>query len=273
MFTSFSEIRQHVSGFLLKTHSKWLYQFIARRTQPEHLRFMNYGYALLNDEEDRFELQSEDEFYRYPIQLYHHVASAIELAGLDVLEVGSGRGGGSDFVKRYLHPRSMVGMDLSKNAVNCASKTYNVEGLSFRAGDAEHLPFLDSCFDAVINIESSHCYPSVETFLREVKRVLRNGGYFLYADLRRPAGVKPLDEILGACGMEILHRKDITANVVAALDLDNDRKQKILLKETKNKFERKQFGEIAAIKGSRNYDDFKNGNWVYQSFVMRKSEH
>ena len=39
-------------------------------------------------------LKSEDEKDRYPIQLYHHVASQINLKGLKVLEVGSGRGGG-----------------------------------------------------------------------------------------------------------------------------------------------------------------------------------
>ena len=51
-------------------------------------------------------------------------------------------------------------------------------------GDAENLPFEDNSFDAIINVESSHCYGNVEQFLREVHRVLRPGGDFLFVDLR-----------------------------------------------------------------------------------------
>ena len=57
-------------------------------------------------------------------------------------------------------------------------------GLAFEVGDAERMPFPDASFDAVVNVESSHCYPSMPAFLSEVRRVLRPGGHFLYADLR-----------------------------------------------------------------------------------------
>ena len=50
-------------------------------------------------------------------------------------------------------------------------------------GDAEHLPFEDSAFDAVTNLESSHTYPSVRSFLSEVAGVVRGEGLFLYTDL------------------------------------------------------------------------------------------
>ena len=51
------------------------------------------------------------------------------------------------------------------------------------SGDAESLPFGDEMFDAVVNVESSHCYGSTPAFLAQVKRVLRCGGHFLFADL------------------------------------------------------------------------------------------
>jgi ubiquinone/menaquinone biosynthesis C-methylase UbiE len=54
--------------------------------------------------------------------------------------------------------------------------------LSFIKGDAEALAFDAGSFGAVINIESSHCYGSMETFLANAKRVLCQKGYFLYAD-------------------------------------------------------------------------------------------
>ena len=48
--------------------------------------------------------------------------------GLDVLEVGSGRGGGADYVKRCLKPRTMTGVDFSKNAVAFSNRRYAAEG-------------------------------------------------------------------------------------------------------------------------------------------------
>ena len=44
--------------------------------------------------------------------------------------------------------------------------------------------FADNSFDILINVESSLYYPRVESFLREVVRVLKPSGYFLYADIR-----------------------------------------------------------------------------------------
>ena len=37
------------------------------------------------------------------------------LNGLNVLEVGSGRGGGLNYISRYLNPSSCIGVDYSEN--------------------------------------------------------------------------------------------------------------------------------------------------------------
>ena len=79
-------------------------------------------------------------------------------------------------------------------------------------------------FDVVINIESSHCYGSRETFLANVRRVLRYGGCFLYADFRNKNNVAVLQRQMERSGMKILKREDITPNVVRSLDLDNANK-------------------------------------------------
>ena len=51
--------------------------------------------------------------------------------------------------------------------------------------DAEKLPFDDESFDAIINVESSHCYPHIDSFLSEVRRVLAPGGCFGIVDFRK----------------------------------------------------------------------------------------
>src|SRR5690348_11324182 len=59
---------------------------------------MNYGYAEADSASHAFVLQPRDEPERYPIALYRHVAMLAPLGGRDVLEVGSGRGGGASYV-------------------------------------------------------------------------------------------------------------------------------------------------------------------------------
>src|SRR5205085_1835597 len=128
---------------------RW-YQYLAGY-QIADWRFMNYGFSATETEPTPLELQPADEPNRYAIQLYHRVASAAPLQGLDVLEVGCGRGGGASFVHRYHRPRSMTGVDFSQKAVRFCREHHRLAGLAFVPGDAEALPLDDEAFDAVLN--------------------------------------------------------------------------------------------------------------------------
>ena len=150
------------------------YNYLARSHRAPEWTFMNYGYATPGG--NTLRLAQADEPDRHWIQLYHHVAGAIDLEGCTVLEVGSGRGGGSSFIKRYMKPARMIGVDLSESAVQLSARTHPIDGLEFRVGDAENLPLGDGSVDAVINVESSHCYPSFEAFLAQVGRVAHAQG-------------------------------------------------------------------------------------------------
>ncbi|GIS42930.1 MAG: hypothetical protein Ct9H90mP15_09700 [Candidatus Neomarinimicrobiota bacterium] len=44
------------------------------------------------------------------------------------------------------------------------------------------MPFDNDSYDVIINVESSHCYPSIPQFLSEVKRVLKPGGFFAWTE-------------------------------------------------------------------------------------------
>src|SRR5436305_8748443 len=61
-------------------------------------------------------------------------------------------------MQRYLQPSRMVGVDLSKNAVEFSRAMHQVEGLEFRVGDAESLPFEPASFDPVTNVGRSVPY-------------------------------------------------------------------------------------------------------------------
>ncbi len=261
---------------------KLWYRYMTHLDKDAEMVFMNYGYAPIEGEEGRsvndeagdattaLKLRSEDEGNRYSIQLYHHVASGVYLAGRDVLEIGCGRGGGASYVARYLGPRSVTGMDLAPNAVAFCRRHHASDRLHFVCGDAVALPFVDASFDAVINVESSHCYGSMREFLSEVRRVLRPGGHLLLADRRDQKGTETLRGQLLRSGLQILREQRITPNILRALDLDNERRMHLIQRGVPG-LTRKLFKQFAATPGTSMYESFRKGHWEYVSFVLRKS--
>lgn len=246
---------------------RW-YQYLAGY-QREDWRFMNYGCAPVDDSSQPLVLDPDDEPDRYAIQLYDRVAGAVPLQGLDVLEVGCGRGGGSSFVKRYHRPKHLTGVDFSAKAVRFCQENHKREGLSFVHGDAENLPFDDESFEAVINVESSHCYGSMPAFLHQVHRVLRCGGHFLFADLRGAKDCDRLHRQLLETGMAVLKRQDITSHVLEALRQDSARKLD-LIQTSVHKTLIGTFRRFAAIEESDVFDSFRNGAAKYVCYTLRK---
>jgi len=231
---------------------------------------MNFGYAPLDSETTGIVLEEKDEVDRYCIQLYHLVANSINLRGLNVLEVGCGRGGGASYIARYLKPATIVGVDFSCAAIDFCRAHHAAKGLTFVEGDAEALPFEEDRFDAVVNLESSHCYGAMDLFLSEVRRVLKPGGFFLYADLRGKEQADQLRKDLEASRMEILEERDITANVIRALDLDNNRKKNLIQQIVRGPL-LNYFKDFAGLKEAGVYQRFWNGQNIYLKFILKKN--
>jgi SAM-dependent methyltransferase len=246
------------------------YEALAKHVSTPDWAFMNYGYAPASVDVGMPPLRSSDEQDRLCIQLYLHAIDNCDLRGTDVLEVGSGRGGGASYISRYLQPRSMTGMDFSPEAVDLCNRHRLAPGLAFVCGDAQSMPFPASSFDAVINIESSHCYESMETFLLEVHRVLRPGGRFFFADLRNVDSVNTLEEQFNACGLTLEKETDITTNVLTALQLDNARKLELIDALIPRMLHR-PFRVFAGIAGTRNYAGLQTGKLRYVSARLAKS--
>lgn len=268
MITQISEylifLFPEIKRFLMK---RW-YQHLAREFKLSEWSFMNYGYAHLNGEPS-VTLDKADEANRLHIQLYDHVAAPVDLWGKDVLEVGSGRGGGCYYMARYLKPGRLVGVDFSQNAVELCNRLFQEPNLSFRHGDAEALPFPDESFDVVINIESSHCYRSVSNFMREVVRILRPGGIFSWADLRWHYEAAAVDRIFHESGLREIMHQDITANVVHALDLIHEAKLK-MIQANSPKYIWKLMREFTGAKGTKVYNAFCKRKKVYLFKVLKK---
>jgi SAM-dependent methyltransferase len=247
-----------------------LYQYLAQLDRGADWGFMNYGFVNLDRHAAPLVLDPSDEDDRLCIQLYHRVAAAIDVRGLDVLEIGCGRGGGCSFIKRYLQPRSVMGVDLSSRAISLCRQHRARPGLTFFRGDAESLPLGNAAFDVVVNVESSHCYGSMPRFLSEVRRVLRPGGHFLFADLRPASEVERLRGYLRASALQVLDEERLTPGVLAALHRDSDRKRLLIRKRAPWPI-RGQIQQFAGLNGSSVYEDFRLGRADYVRFVLRKS--
>jgi len=249
---------------------KPIYEMVANKYKAQQWYFMNYGYTPF-DCESKLELHENDEINRYQIQLYHYLAVKAEIKDRDVLEVGSGRGGGANYIAGYLKPNSMTGMDLAMNAVKLSNRDHNQANLNYIQGNAENIPMETDSVDVVINVESCHAYGSVPNFLDQVKRVLRSGGMLVLTDLRSPEGMDKLRKQIAQCGMTLLEEEDITDNVVRAIEEEEPIKKK-RIEENLPKSMWNAFREFGGATNSQIHLQLKGRDLIYSRFVLKNNQ-
>jgi len=141
--------------------------------------------------------------------------------------------------------------------------------LSFSEGDAESIAYPDNSFDVVINVESSHCYPSFNKFLSEVKRVLNPGGLLLLADFRSKHQINSFRSELISSGLKIDKLEDITELVLLSLKNDSKRKETIIEKAKIPAFFKSSLKQFAGCIGSSIYNDFQNRKRIYYYLKLK----
>lgn len=241
-----------------------VYRYLGHRFRSPAWTFMNWGYAALDGEGHvpGLPLSDAEAPDRFEIQLYHRVASPAALAGRTVVEIGCGRGGGAAWMARALGPARVVGLDFSPSNIEFCRARHPAPNLEFAVGDAEALHLPDASVDAVVNVESSHCYGSMARFLAEVRRVVRPGGEFLWADFRPPAELADVPDRLAAAGWTRLALDDITPHVLAALDRMVARRRALIRTEVP-RWLQGAFEQFAAFPGSRHYEQLRTGQRTY----------
>lgn len=244
------------------------YRIMTRRIGDEDIFFLNFGYE--EDPPMGLKLAPSDERDRYSIQLYHRTAAQVDLANKDVLEVSCGHGGAASYITRTMNPRSYTGLDYNPAGVEFCKRKHNLPGLKFVHGDAEHLPFADGSFDAVINVEAAHLYPDYPRFLREVSRVLRPGGHFLYADLRERGSVAKWEADMANSPLRRLSDFSIDDGVLRGLKKNSARHSELLDRITPKPF-RRFAKEISGIEGGGKYREVKDGLLSYRIFLFAKA--
>lgn len=203
----------------IKAETAALYTELNRRFEAtatsKHARFLNFGYRPLPGEAT----VGPDLPPRLPnrdsAQLLLEVAGETDLSGT-VVEIGCGRGGNLWLMHRYLGAQALVGVDLTYASVRFARRDARADHVLFVNGDAESVPLATDSADVVLSLETSCTYPDVESFYREVARILRPGGTFLYADLMPTPVVATIARVMAELGFTLRHHRDISANVAAS---------------------------------------------------------
>jgi SAM-dependent methyltransferase len=234
----------------------------------EHALFLNYGYVP-NDTPQHARVQLPDNVLnKNPIRLVLELFGDCELREQDaVLDVGCGRGAVCAVLRRYFQVGRYEGLDLSPAAIAFCQRAHRSPHTGFHVGSAERLPFDSGSFDVVTNVESSHGYPDREAFYREVHRVLREGGCFLYTDLFPVEQLEHNVRVLQELGLGLEREQDITGNVLLSCDETAAVHRRAFSQDNDEQL----MGAFLGLRESPPYQNMKSGRWKYMLYRFRKA--
>lgn len=139
---------------------------IGKYIAPETMEGLVTGEYLVPD-------QMPARLYEEHIQRYAFASRLC--AGKTVLDVACGTGYGSDLLAEA-GARAVLGVDISRDALEYARSHYRRGNLFFVRLDAIDLPFSDGQFDIVCSFETLEHLASPRRLLSECRRVLRSDG-------------------------------------------------------------------------------------------------
>ncbi|MGR9107108.1 MAG: SDR family NAD(P)-dependent oxidoreductase [Gammaproteobacteria bacterium] len=229
--------------------------------------FLNYGYKE-NHLPQRATIQLPERLLnRNCIKLVVELFGACNLdANTRFLDIGCGRGGTISVLRSYFDAKEAYGLDLSPDAVAFNRRTHRWPDTHFLQGDAENLPFPDAYFNVVTNVESSHSYPDLRAFYREVFRVLTPEGRFLYTDLFPVNMAGECVAYLQALGFTLLDEKDITSNVLASCDEIGAAHFHAFADGN----DAEALANFLGVPGSKIYNDIQQGYSTYRLYDFKK---
>ena len=221
----------------------------------------NYGFAPADgDHPQRFQHQ----MYREMLELLQQKRPLT--SELRLLEVSCGRGGGLNALLDASGSKlSATGLDVAASAIAYCRRAYDRPNLDFVEGSATDLPFGDASFDVVLNVEASNDYEDRQRFFREVARVLKPDGIFLYTDSFKTPQIDQMQRDLFKAGFEA-EFTDVTKNVIEACRADTPRRREVVRRYAPlaaRMLLGKSLANYAAMEGSTKFNAFVTGKRTY----------
>lgn len=128
------------------------------------------------------------------VQRKHEAAMMENLGGrvegLKVLEIGCGRGVGTEIIFERFKAKEVHAFDLDPDMIRQARQRlekYPSQKLRLYIGDAEHIEADDASYDAVFDFGIIHHIPVWQNAVKEVARVLKSGGRFFFEEVTKQA--------------------------------------------------------------------------------------
>jgi demethylmenaquinone methyltransferase/2-methoxy-6-polyprenyl-1,4-benzoquinol methylase len=107
-----------------------------------------------------------------------------------ILDVATGTGDFAFEALKILHPKKIIGVDISRGMLDIADKKIQQRNLSgkfeVKLGDSEKLPFEDNGFDAVTVAYGVRNFENLEMGLADIRRVLKRGGKAVILEFSKP---------------------------------------------------------------------------------------
>jgi arsenite methyltransferase len=95
----------------------------------------------------------------------------------NVLDVGCGAGWLARLIGEQVPDGRVVGLDISDEMIRRARRnSLDIENAMFVVGEAEEIPWDANFFTHAISVEAAYYWPDPRAALREIHRVLREGG-------------------------------------------------------------------------------------------------
>ena len=222
--------------------------------------FMNHGFSPTSED-------LSDVPFRHQASLYSEAVSKMDLSGKNILEIGCGRGGGSQWISKNNNISSYHACDISEESIDFCKKNNELENVFYSVMDSQNLNYEENSFDLIICIESSHGYKNMELFFENARRVLKETGQlvlldnYVLGDIAVEKQLMSLESVKrSAQGFSVLEYKDITDNVKEAC------KQDINLID--DWVENVEISEMLKSISAGSLKRYENKKWGYFKFVF-----
>lgn len=106
--------------------------------------------------------------------IHRYLLAKLLSSGKRVLDIASGEGYGSAMLAETA--KSVVGVDISQEAVTHATAKYHIDNLKFKVGSCSSIPLEDSSIDMIVSFETIEHHNEHDQMMREFKRILVPNG-------------------------------------------------------------------------------------------------